>query len=340
MKRKIVIMAMIILAILINFTIVQAVSWNVSSNKSSVTVGDTFTVTISGVNGRAKISGSQVTLSQSGSIWIDGSVTITATTSQVGSAKITVQAENLSTTDAEPQEVTGTKTVTVTVKEKEQPKPETPVEEKPQTTPSQPTEATQTPQTESKPSTITKKQEETKQTKIEETQEEEAATPQIGVNSLIINAIKESGEKQEVALNQPFNINVYEYTATIEADVQKLEILQDSGIYNENVIIEQPENLTEGENVIRIIIRKEGNADIIYTIRVTKKAKQETVETTAQVIPEEQKEENKPKEAGFIISMPLGYFILLQVAIIVIEILIMKLVPWNRIIERIRNRAE
>ena len=121
----------IIMFILLNFTIVQAASWNVSSNKSSVTVGESFTVTISGVNGRAKITGSQVTLSQSGIVWIDGSLTITATTNQVGSAKVTVQAESLSTTDAEPQEVTGTKTVTVTVKEKEQPKPETPKPETP-----------------------------------------------------------------------------------------------------------------------------------------------------------------------------------------------------------------
>lgn len=334
MKRKIMMIGIIIMFILLNFTIVQAASWNVSSNKSSVTVGESFTVTISGVNGRAKITGSQVTLSQSGIVWIDGSLTITATTNQVGSAKVTVQAESLSTTDAEPQEVTGTKTVTVTVKEKEQPKPETPKPE----TPTTPNTDTETIQKENKTSTTTtKKQEEAKQTQIEETVEEEEAIPQIGVNSLIINGIKENGEKQEVVLNQPFNINTYEYIATIEADIQKLEILQDSGIYNENVIIEQPENLVEGENVIKIIIRKEGNADVVYTITITKKAKEEVVETAGEVIQEE-KEENKKNETGIVISMPLGYFILLQVAIIVIEVLVIKLVPWSRIIEKIRNR--
>lgn len=163
--------------------------------------------------------------------------------------------------------------------------------------------------------------------KVEETKEKEEATPQFGLNSLILKGIKVLGEEVEIGYSPTFGISTYEYNVEVENDVKEINAILDAGIYQENVKVEKPEELKVGENTITIKMQKEGQNDVIYTIKVNKK-EQETVETSAEV---EEKEEKRKEKKEFMIEMPIMYFILLQAAIIIIEVVLIKYVPWNKI---------
>ena len=55
-------------------TNIHAAGMGMSINKSSAYVGDSFSITISGINGKVSISGnSNVSLSTSGTKWVEGS---------------------------------------------------------------------------------------------------------------------------------------------------------------------------------------------------------------------------------------------------------------------------
>lgn len=100
---------------------VSATSAGLSINKSSVYIGDTFTVTISGINGRVKVSSStNVTLSATGSQFVDGSVSITGTAKSVGNATITVTPEDATTSSADPVEIDAPSSRSINVIEKPQ----------------------------------------------------------------------------------------------------------------------------------------------------------------------------------------------------------------------------
>ena len=118
MKRR-KLLAIFLIALLFPLTIVNAASLSVSSNHSSVNPGDTVKITVKakGLTGQFSItsSNSSVLSGGKGSIWFeDNSQTFTFTAKKVGTAKITVKALNVSTSDT-GKKWTGSKTITISV---------------------------------------------------------------------------------------------------------------------------------------------------------------------------------------------------------------------------------
>ena len=129
MRNKVICFIIIICMLLGIQNFSYAASFTVSSSKSSVTVGDTFTISINapGITGRFNISSnSNVTLNQN-SVWIEAGATtnITATAKSAGTATITVSTVTIS--DANGNDIPNdSKTCSVTIKEKSATTPQTP----------------------------------------------------------------------------------------------------------------------------------------------------------------------------------------------------------------------
>lgn len=300
-----------IMAILIN-TNVYAAGIGMSINKSSAYVGDSFSVTISGINGKVKISGnSNISLSTSGTQWVEGSMTITGTTKSEGTGTITVTPIDASTTGADPVEVTtgASKNIKITKKQEQ--------------TPQQP----QTPPTTTTNKTSNKDNNKKDKEKVTETKEKEEATPELGIHLLKLIGVKENAEEVEIALDKEFNIKTFDYLCNVENDVKTLKIEKEAYEYNDIVQISGlDEELKVGENIITLKLSNKGK-DVTYTIKVTKQEKQETNETKLiSAEPEERKE--------MIVSIPLVWFILLELAIVVVSvtvtILVLKYLKTNR----------
>lgn len=300
-----------IIAILIN-TNVYAAGIGMSINKSSAYVGDSFSITISGINGKVKISGnSNISLSTSGTQWVEGSMTITGTTKSEGTGTITVTPIDASTTGADPVEVTtgASKNIKITKKQEQ--------------TPQQP----QTPPTTTTNKTSNKDNNKKDKEKVTETKEKEEATPELGIHSLKLIGVKENAEEVEIALDKEFNIKTFDYLCNVENDVKTLKIEKEAYEYNDIVQISGlDEELKVGENIITLKLSNKGK-DVTYTIKVTKQEKQETNETKLiSAEPEERKE--------MIVSIPLVWFILLELAIVVVSvtvtILVLKYLKTNR----------
>ncbi len=307
-KNLSLIVIIFIIGILIN-TNVYAAGIGMSVNKSSAYVGDSFSVTISGINGKVKISGnSNVSLSTSGTQWVEGSMTITGTTKSEGTGTITVTPIDASTTGADPVEVTtgASKNIKITKK----------VEQ----TPQQP----QTPPTTTNKTTNTDKKD---KEKVVETKEKEEATPELGIHSLKLIGVKENGEEIEISLDKEFNIKTFEYACDVTNDIKTLKIEKEAYEYNDIVKISGlDEELKIGENVVTLKLSNKGK-EVVYTIKITKQEKIETDETNLiSAEPEKTKE--------IIVSIPLVWFIILEIAIVVVSvtvtILVLKYLKNNR----------
>ena len=117
----------LIVAILINLIIVtnkvEAATFAVTSSKSTVTVGDTFTVTIdgTGLTGKYSITGNaNVTISGDTSPWIENTkATVTCTGKAEGTATITVTPVTVADSTTGVDQSLSAKSVNVTVKAKE-----------------------------------------------------------------------------------------------------------------------------------------------------------------------------------------------------------------------------
>lgn len=304
MKYKIIIIFTILLfEILLINSIVNAASMGMSINKSSCNIGDTFTVTISGVNGKVSVSGSSnISLNKSGTIWIDGKETITGTAKSVGKGTITVTPIDASTTAAEPEEITSSASRSIEIKEK-QTTQATP------TTPTTPTTTTKKPTTVAKPTT-------TPQTKQEEPKKE-VVEDNFYINSVVLKGIKENGETEDIILSPEFNKDTYEYTCNVSAQITKIEIQKEAGQYTNSIIVTGGEELKIGENIITLMLSAEDHQAKTYTIKVIK---EEAVETSANIAEEKIEEDIEQKEPAMI-HMPVWAFIALQMGIIVVEVL-------------------
>lgn len=307
-KNLSLIVIIFIIGILIN-TNVYAAGIVMSVNKPSAYVGDSFSVTISGINGKVKISGnSNISLSTSGTQWVEGSMTITGTTKSEGTGTITVTPIDASTTGADPVEVTtgASKNIKITKKTEQ--------------TPQQP----QTPPTTTNKTTNTDKKD---KEKVVETKEKEEATPELGIHSLKLIGIKENGEEIEVNLDKEFNIKTFDYICNIENDIKTLKIEKEAYEYNDIVKISGlDEELKVGENVVTLKLSNKGK-EVVYTIKIIKQEKIETDETS--LISTEPKQTKE-----MIVSIPLIWFIILEIAIVVVSvtvtILVLKYLKNNR----------
>lgn len=295
MKMKLKNMTMVIICFIIAITIhtnVKAAGIGMSINKSSAYVGDTFSVTISGVNGKFKINGnSNISLSTSGTQWIDGSITITGTAKSTGTGTITVTPIDASTSGANPVELTvkdDTRSKSITISQK--PNQTTPTNNK-----------TTTQKTENKKT----------QTPVVETKEKEEAASEFGIHSLKLIGVKENKEEVEISLDKAFNIKTFEYVCNVANDIKTIRIEKEAYEYNDLVqVLGLEEKLKVGENDITLKLAKDGK-EISYHIKITKEEpnNQETEATNAIV------EQSKEKEP-IIVSMPLIWFIVLEVVIV------------------------
>ncbi len=298
---------------------VQAASMGLSISKSTAYIGDTFTITISGINGKVNISGNaNISLSTSGSQWVDGSLTITGTAKAVGTGKVTITPVDVTTTSAEPEEVTASASRTITISKKEESKPTQPTDNKNTGTSnknnSKTTTKTETPKTETTP--VTKQEDD------------------FYITMIKLIGVKENGEKEEIALSPAFSSQTYTYNCEIGSDIQKIEVEKEAGPYTNSITVTGLEELKEGENILTMQLSAEDHQAKTYTIKLMKAPKEEVQETSANVIENNQTEENENKTA--MITMPVWAFVFMQIAIIVVEMVLLYLVPWRKILKRIK----
>lgn len=90
-------------------------------------------------------------------------------------------------------------------------------------------------------------------------------------------------EDLELVLNPSFNGEVFEYTVQVEEDVESIEISGIPNINDAKVTIKGNEELVEGENIITLVVSKEGMESVTYTIKVIKKGKEEEPVVTTSV---------------------------------------------------------
>ena len=319
------------------FSNVKAASLKVTTSNSNPTVGDSFTITISGGDGVIK----SVTSSNTGVViaestnWVDREGTkITAKAVSAGSATITVIPDEVVTPDE--QYVTGSGSVTINVKAKETSSGSGETSGGSNNTGNSNSNSGNSGKTNSSSSGSKNNASNKPNTNkdavkdVEETEQEEEATPQFGMNSLMLNAIDENGEKQEMAFTPTFNIDTYEYTAEIESNIVDVEVLTEAGEYNDYVKVEKPESFNAGENIIKITMQKD-DMSLTYTIKVNKKESEETVETVSDAVVES---ENKKQT---LITFTIPQFIAVILTICLIEGLLLKL-PWKKMIMVCKRR--
>lgn len=297
----------------------------VSVNNKNPEVGTSINLTIgNGIGGRVKIvSSNPNVISVPSSEFVDyNSKTISLNAKSAGTTTITVTAVDVVTTEENPKEVTGSSSVTVTVKEKQVPV-QTPQEQTPPQKNngenSKPNASTKTPASNKNNTDKTKTQ------NVEETIIEEEATPQFGMNSLLIKAVKENGENEEIEYTPTFNIDVYEYSCNVSSDVQDVNVITEAGEYNEFVKIEKPENLNAGENIIKINMSKD-DKNITYIIKVFKDEKVEEI-----------KEPEQAKDSEKLIIFTIPQFVTILLAVCIIEGVLLKM-PWKKIIYTRKNK--
>lgn len=124
---KIILMCLVVLGMIMMMnTISNAASFGASISKTTVTVGDTFTVTVTANNAAgmydvSKNNGNVSVVSGELSEFLENSsATITFKAEAAGTAVITAKATDMTDLDDDTQNVAGTKIFTVTIKEKEQ----------------------------------------------------------------------------------------------------------------------------------------------------------------------------------------------------------------------------
>lgn len=260
-----------------------------------------------------------------------GGITFTFKAKQVGDANFSASVTGMATPDSSKKLPNATANKSVKIeKEPEKPKTETPAE-----TP------TKTQTTNNKTTTTNKKTEQNKtQTQVVETQEKEEATPLWGINEVKLIGIKENGEKVDLKLDKAFNITAYEYLCNVSSDIIKIEVQKEAYEYNEFVTITgTEEELKEGENIITLRLAKEGQKELIYTIKVNKEAKPQEVLTSAEVLTDEVKEEKMQTY----ICIPMWKFVLMQIiliSIIVAITLLVKKIINNKTIRKDNNKDE
>lgn len=288
---------------------------SLSSNKNTVNIGESFTITISGINGKVTVSANdKVGLSNAGTMWVTGQTTISGTAKQEGTGTVTIKLVDATTTGANPKDLSGTtKNINMTVKKKEEVKQETPA------TPNKTTSTTTSNKTQTnnnKTNTTTNKNNKTetkKETPVVETKEEEEATPLWGISEVKLVGVKENEEKIDLELDKKFDINTYEYSCNVSNEIKKIDIQKEAYEYNEFVTINGNQgDLKEGENIITLKLAKEGQNELVYTIKVNKEEKPEEAVITNTDIVEENKQATEK-----MITMPIWSFIVLEILLVI-----------------------
>lgn len=246
MKIKFKIQLIILLSIIfigICSTKVLGTSISVRPSKSSVSPGESFSVSISanGATGKVSISASNGTVSSS-SLWLEPSGTITVKAGSSGSVKISVSAVDMS--DSAGNEVSPSGGTTVSIVQP----------------------SSNNGSSSNGGSTTTKP---TKPTKPTKTKEEKKSTDST-LSSLKI---------AEGAITPEFSKDVKEYSITVPNEVTKLNITATPTDSKASVSVTEYEELKEGENAITISVTAEdGTTKTDYVIKATRQKKELALE--------------------------------------------------------------
>lgn len=292
---------------ILSYTTIYAAGINMSISKTTGYVGDTFSVTISGINGIVNISANQnISISPSGRQFVDGSLTITGNAISVGTGTITVTPEDVTTTDAEPVEVKSDASRSITIKEKEV---ETPKTEIPKQENASKTSASKT---------NTSKSNQSKANNKSNTEQEEniKKSEDFYITKLVLNGVTKEEEYVEIELTPKFSKDIYEYECKISSDIERIEIQKDAGEFTDSIVITGIDEIKEGENLIKVELIEEGYETRTYNIKVIKEVNNESNELEENI---KSKEEKKIT----IISMPLYALIIMEIIIIVVEAFLM-----------------
>lgn len=313
-KKMLVILSIMFMTLLFNK--VYAAGVTISVSKQEVEIGSTFTVTVTGTGAatydiKASVSGAGISDTINLNAYTEDLSNATKKTSktytakQKGTVNISIKSGSNATVAGGrgSQPITGS-SKTVNIIDKKPVETQKPVEQKP---------VTPAPTTTNK-TTTTKKTENKKTEKIVETKEKEEAKPELGIHSLKLIGVKENGEEIEVSLDKEFNIKTFDYTCNVTNDIKSLKIEKEAYEYNDLVQISGlEEELKVGENTITLKLSSDGK-EVTYTIKVTKEEKLETDETLlTNAEPEKQKTE------GIIVSIPLVWFIVLEVLLVTVS---------------------
>lgn len=251
MKKVIKIVILLVTLILLNILTsrVYGASSYVTVSKSSVNVGDTFTVKVAGnaASWNVKLSYSGPVTLVSGST-SDANATnsgnnenttfITATFKSTGEGTATFSASGqLVDSDYSSSSASGSKTVSITVPTPTVKDPV--VNDKPAEKPSNTT----------KPSTTTKPVE----------------TPKSSNNTLSELSVKEG------AITPVFEKDVREYTLTIPYEVAEVNVTATPSDSKATIVIEGNKDLKEGENIVTIKVTAEDGTTSNYVIKVNRK---------------------------------------------------------------------
>lgn len=248
MKIKFKIQLIILLSIIfigICSTKVLGASISVRPSKSSVSPGESFSVSISanGATGKVSISASNGTVSSS-SLWLEPSGTITVKAGSSGSVKISVSAVDMS--DSAGNEVSPSGGTTVSI-----------------------VQPSSNNGSSSNGGSTTKKPTTNNTKKPTETKEEKKSTDST-LSSLKI---------AEGEITPEFNKDVKEYAITVPNEVTKLNITATPTDSKATVSVTEYEELKEGENAITISVTAEdGTTKTDYVIKATRQKKELALE--------------------------------------------------------------
>ena len=326
--RKKILLSIAVFIIIIGLSSLNclAISVPVSISKSSAYVGDSFSITISGVNGRVNISASgPIKLNETGSIWVDGSKTISGTCTGAGKGSITVSPVSVTTTSAEANFVKEGKTVYITVNAKPTltptptPTPTSKPTPTPTPTPKPTTKPTTTPTPTPKPSVTP-----TPTPTPTPTQNEEEVKMPLGIYKLDVVAENVDGEKTDILLDKEFERERLEYSCNVSSDVTKIDFSIESQGYKTEIQGNQ-EELQDGANVFNILV-KDGSKTITYKVTVNKSVNYETEETVAGIVEDNTIDsDNNSNGENFFnkkINMDVKWFIALILGIVFVEAVI------------------
>ena len=330
MKKIKVICISIILIILvfgINYVKGSSYSFNVTA-VSEAKKGDTVTISIigTGLTGRVNVTATNATLNVD-RVWVENN-TQTVNAKITGfPVKITATPDNLTDKEYNIVKVNG-KTITINEK-KEEVKDDNKNTGNNSNIDKNTNNNSTNNNTQKLPATNKNNTNKEKVQNIVEVNREEEATPQFGMNSLMLNAIKENGEKQEISYSPTFNIDTYEYSCDVSSDVKDIEVLTDAGEYNEYVKVEKPDTLSLGENIIKITMNKD-DLSLTYTIKVNKV---QEVDETSKTVENQNISESRSEK---ILSFTVLQFIGIILAICIIEGVLLKM-PWKKLFRK-RNK--
>jgi len=94
---------------------------------------------------------------------------------------------------------------------------------------------------------------------------------ELKLSSLKIKAVDKDGEKQDVDLNIDFSSDIFAYSCEVSYTITKIEVEAVANKTNSKITIEDnPEELKEGPNTIRIKVTDDDGNETIYKVQVNK----------------------------------------------------------------------